>query len=126
MNKYETDVARLTPLAEKRAVPQQDLDNAVASVDVGKASVFSAQARVESAQLDLGYCDVRAPMTGLIGAKQVSIGELVGKGTPTLMATMSTLDPIWFYCNVGEARVPQGRQPRAAARARAWPTCPLP
>ena len=62
LNKYEADVARLKPLAEKRAVPQQDLDNAVASVDVGKASVLSAQARVESAELDLGYCDVRAPI----------------------------------------------------------------
>jgi membrane fusion protein (multidrug efflux system) len=104
LNKYEKDVARLTPLAQKRAIPQQDLDNAVASVDVGKASVLSAQARLESAQIDLGYCDVRAPLSGLIGAKQVSIGELVGKGQPTLMATISTLDPIWFYCNVSEAQ----------------------
>jgi membrane fusion protein (multidrug efflux system) len=100
--KYQADVARLKPLAEKRAVPQQDLDNALASVDVGKAAVFSAQARVESALLDLSYCNVLAPTNGLIGAKQVSIGELVGKGTPTLMATMSTLDPIWIYCNVSE------------------------
>ncbi|HUI61554.1 MAG TPA: efflux RND transporter periplasmic adaptor subunit, partial [Steroidobacteraceae bacterium] len=100
--KYRTDVARYQPLAEKRAVPKQVLDNALASVDVGKAAVFSAQARVESAVLDLGYCDVRAPISGLIGAKQVSIGELVGKGSPTLLATISTLDPIWFYCNVSE------------------------
>ena len=104
LNKYEKDVARLTPLAEKRAIPQQDLDNAVASVEVGKAGVLSAQARVESAQIDLGYCDVRSPISGLIGAKQVSIGELVGKGTPTLLATISTLDPIWFYCNVSEVQ----------------------
>src|SRR5262249_14010304 len=41
-------------------------------------------------------------VSGLIGAKQVSIGELVGKTVPTLMATISTLDPIWFYCNVSE------------------------
>lgn len=102
LKKYEADVARLRPLAEKRAVPQQDLDNALASVDVGNASVFSAKARVEAAQLDLSYCTVSAPTNGLIGAKQVSIGELVGKGQPTLMATMSTLDPIWIYCNVSE------------------------
>ena len=102
LNKYEKDVARLRPLAEKKAVPQQDLDNALASVDVGKASVLSAQAKVESATIDLGYCDVRAPISGLIGAKQVSIGELVGKGEPTLLATISKLDPIWFYCSVGE------------------------
>lgn len=107
--KYQADVNRLKPLAEKRAVPQQDLENALASVDVGNASVTSAWARVESAQLDLNYCKVHAPMNGLIGAKQVSIGELVGKGQPTLMATMSTLDPIWFYCNVSEAQYLRGQ-----------------
>ncbi len=104
LKKYEADVARLRPLAEKRAVPQQDLDNAIASVDVGMASVISAQARVDSAMLDLSYCDIRAPISGLIGAKQVSIGDLVGKGQPTLMATISTLDPMWFYCNVSEVQ----------------------
>lgn len=105
LNKYEKDVARLTPLATNRAIPQQDLDNAIASVEIGNASVLSAKAQVESAQLDVGYCDVRAPISGLIGAKQVSIGDLVGKGQPTLLATMSTLDPIWFYCNVTEVGI---------------------
>jgi len=110
LNKYEKDVARLTPLAERRAIPQQDLDNALASVEVGQAGVETAKARVESAQLDLGYCEVKAPITGLIGAKQVSIGELVGKGEPTLMATISTLDPIWFYCNVSEVEYIKAEQ----------------
>jgi membrane fusion protein (multidrug efflux system) len=102
LNKCEKDVARLQPLAEKRAIPQQDLDNAVASVDVSKANVLSAEARVESANIDLGYCDVKAPVSGLIGAKQVPVGSLVGKGQPTLLATISTLDPIWFYCALSE------------------------
>lgn len=104
LNKSEKDVARLTPLAVKRAIPQQDLDNAVASVEVGNASVLSAQAQMVSAQIDLGYCDVKAPRAGLIGAKQVSEGSLVGKGEPTLLATISQLDPIWFYCNVSEVQ----------------------
>lgn len=107
--KYHADVARLTPLYEKRAIPKQDLDNAEVSVEVGVAGVATATARVESAQIDLGYCDVTAPTTGLIGAKQVSIGELVGKGEPTLMATISTLDPIWFYCNVSEVEYLQAK-----------------
>jgi membrane fusion protein (multidrug efflux system) len=110
LKKYETDVARLEPLFAKNAIPKQDLDNALASVEVGRANVASAQSRVESAQLDLGYCDVRAPVTGLIGAKQVSIGDLVGKGEPTLLATMSTLDPIWFYCNVSEVEYLQAEE----------------
>lgn len=108
--KHETDVARLTPLAKKKAVPQQDLDNALAAVDVANAEIDSAQARVETAQLDLGYCDIRAPITGLIGAKQVSIGELVGKGQPTLLATISKLDPIWFYCAISEVQYLKAQQ----------------
>lgn len=71
-------------------------------MDVGKAGVETAVSKVESAKLNLGYCDVKAPISGLIGAKQVSIGDLVGKGEPTLLATISTLDPIWFYCTVSE------------------------
>ena len=57
---------------------------------------------MESALLDLGYCDVRAPQAGLIGARQVSLGELVGKGQPTLLATISTINPMWFYCAISE------------------------
>jgi RND family efflux transporter MFP subunit len=110
LNKYEKDVARLAPLAERKAIPQQDLDNAEASVEVGKAGVETASARVESAMIDLGYCDIKAPVAGLIGAKQVSIGELVGKGEPTLMTTISTLDPIWFYCNVSEVEYIKAEQ----------------
>ncbi len=104
LNKNEKDVARLKPLAEKRAIPQQDLDNAIASVAVGEGNVQSAEARVSSALIDLGYCDVRAPVSGLIGARQVPVGSLVGKGEPTLLATISQLDPIWFYCNVSEVQ----------------------
>jgi membrane fusion protein (multidrug efflux system) len=110
LNKYQKDVERYTDLYAKRAIPKQDLDNAEASVEVGMANVESAKAKVESAQLDLGYCEVKAPITGLIGAKQVSIGELVGKGQPTLLATMSTLDPIWFYCNVSEVEYIKAEQ----------------
>lgn len=101
-NKAEKDVERLTPLAERNAIPRQDLDNALAAVDVAKASIATATAKVQSAELDLGYCEIHAPVGGLIGATEVSMGELVGKGEPTLLATISQLDPIWFYSSVSE------------------------
>lgn len=110
LEKNKTDVARLVPLFEKNAIPKQDLDNAKASVAVGEAGVQSAIARVDSAKLDISYCQTKAPVSGLIGAKEVSIGDLVGKGEPTLMATISTLDPIWFYCNVSEVDYIQARE----------------
>lgn len=102
LRKYQADVNRLRPLADLKAIPRQDLDNAVAAVAVGEANVQSAEARVQSARLNLEYCDVRAPISGLIGARQVSLGTLVGKGQPTLLATISQLNPIWFYCAISE------------------------
>jgi membrane fusion protein (multidrug efflux system) len=110
LRKYQVDVERLQPLFEKRAIPKQDLDNALASVEVGEANVATAHARLVSAELDLGYCEITAPVSGLIGAKQVSIGELVGRGEPTLMTTISSLDPIWFYGNVSEVEYLQSRE----------------
>lgn len=124
LHKSQRDVARLTPLVTRGAVPQQDLDNAGAAVEAGLAGVESAMAHVESAQLDLGYCEIKSPVAGLIGAKEVSIGELVGRGQPTLMATISTLDPIWFYCNVSEVEYIQAEE-RSRALGRDVSTLPL-
>ena len=102
LSKSTIEVPRLTALAAQKAVPQKDLDTAVATKEANEANVASAEARVKSAELDLGYCDVKAPIAGRIGAKQVSIGTLVGKGEPTLLATISQVDPIWFYCSISE------------------------
>ncbi len=110
LHKYQKDVERIEPLVQKRAIPKQDLDNAKAAVDVGEAGVITARAKVQSAQIDLGYCEIKAPVSGLVGASQVSIGELVGKGEPTLLTTISTLDPIWFYCNVSEVEYLKAEQ----------------
>lgn len=100
--KSELDVARLTPLAAQSAVPQRELDAAKTSVEVNAANVQSAEAKLNSAELDLGYCDINAPLAGRIGAKEISVGSLVGKGEPTLLATISQTDPIWFYCSISE------------------------
>jgi membrane fusion protein (multidrug efflux system) len=100
--KSELDVARMTPLAAQNAIPQRDLDTAKTTLEVNLASVQSAEAKVKSAELDLSYCDIKAPLTGRIGAKEVAVGSLVGKGEPTLLATISQMDPIWFYCSISE------------------------
>jgi membrane fusion protein (multidrug efflux system) len=102
VSKHKLDVARLTPLAAQGAVPQRDLDTAKTALEIGEANVLSAQAQIKSAELDLGYCEIHAPLSGRIGAKDVSIGSLVGKGEPTLLTTISQIDPVWFYCYIGE------------------------
>ncbi len=102
LRKAQADLARIEPLKNTGAVSKMDLDKAVAAVDTGTAAVSAANAQVESAKLDLGYCKVMSPIAGLIGAKEVSEGDLVGKGEPTLLATLSSLNPIWSYCNISE------------------------
>jgi membrane fusion protein (multidrug efflux system) len=125
--KTQTDVNRYKPLAEAKAVPQVDLDNAVAANQVATAGVQAseaalrdtqlsqriaiqqAQAAVEAgraavtqAQLDLNYTTIKAPVDGIIGRLNVDEGNLVGRGEPTLLATMSTFDPIKVSATVSE------------------------
>ena len=68
---------------EKQLISTQDLDNALASERSTAAAVKQAQADVESAQLDLGYATVTAPIAGRAGRSQVTEGALVGQGEAT-------------------------------------------
>ena len=126
--KAKLDVARLKPLAQAKAVPQVDLDNALAAEQVTVAGVAAAEAAlkdtelnqrigiqqaqaaveagraaVTQAQLDLAYTTIKAPVSGIIGRLDVDEGNLVGRGEPTLLATMSTVDPIKVSTTVSEA-----------------------
>jgi membrane fusion protein, multidrug efflux system len=128
LGKADLDVNRLAPLAKENAVPQQDLDNALVAQVVGKsnvqasrasyenvvlnqrvttdqaqAAVMAGEAAVKNAELDLSYCTITAPMDGLIGQRMVSVGNLVGRGEPTLLATLSALDPLRVSFALSEA-----------------------
>lgn len=103
LGKAETDERRLKPLAERRAVPQQDYDNAAANLLAAQANVSAARANVVAAELDLGYTTIRSPIAGLIGKRLVAPGNLVGKGEATLLDTVSSIDPIRVNATVSEA-----------------------
>ena len=79
---------------------------ALAQRDSGQADVQSAQANEQQAEINLGYTNVTAPFDGVVTARQVSMGELVGAGSPpTTLATIVQLDPIWVNFNVSEKDV---------------------
>jgi membrane fusion protein, multidrug efflux system len=101
--KANNDVARYTPLAAKKAVSQQELDNAQAAQDAAKSRVEATKAAVEKATLDLGYTRVTSPIAGLVGTTEVKPGNLVGRGESTLLTTISQIDPILFIVGVTEA-----------------------
>jgi membrane fusion protein (multidrug efflux system) len=128
LGKADTDVRRLRPLAEQRAVPQQDYDNALANqqaaradveakkaaletarvnqksaIEQAEAAVEAAKATIDQAQLNISYCIIRSPIDGLIGKRDVAPGNLVGRGEATLLATVSSLNPLRVFLSVSEA-----------------------
>lgn len=127
LTRANQDVNRLTPLAKEKAVTEQDLDAALAAqksalaivdakranltnleaavkytIERAKAEVSASEARVTQAKLDLSYCDIYAPISGVIGFLQVDEGNLVGRGDATLLATVSAADPLLVDFSVSE------------------------
>jgi membrane fusion protein (multidrug efflux system) len=105
----ELDVERYTPLAKEQAASQQDLDNSVqnnlaalATVATAKAQIKSAEAAVESAQLNLGFTRLTSPIDGIAGTAQLQVGALVSQSTGAV-TTVSTVDPIKVYFTVSES-----------------------
>ena len=94
---------RYRPLAAKQAVSQQDLDNAEAGLREAAATIASAKAAVDEAKLNLGYCRITSPVEGVAGTALVRVGNLVGQDVPTLLTTVSDLDPMRVTFPISEA-----------------------
>ena len=92
--KAERDVQRLRPLYEQNAASQLDLDNAVAALDMARASVAMSKADLQQAELELSYTVVRSPLTGYISERYADIGSLVGKSNSTRLATVVKSDTV--------------------------------
>ena len=103
LTKAQNDVTRYTPLVAKKAVSQQELDNALSARDAATAEVEAGRATVEKARLDLGYTTVVSPIDGLAGTTLVKAGNLVGRGESTLLTTVSQIDPVLFRAGISEA-----------------------
>jgi membrane fusion protein (multidrug efflux system) len=93
--------AEATVAANQAALSQAEADYQH-NISKAESSVAVAQAALAEANLNLGYTRMYAPTTGRIGRAEVKIGAFVGKGEPTLLATMSQIDPIWVYFAVSE------------------------
>ena len=100
--KSQQDTNRFGPLWQRHAISRQQYDDALANERAASASMKTARAAVDGAKLQLGYTRIRAPMEGLIGKTEVKPGNLVGQGSPTLLTTLSSLDPIHVRFSVSE------------------------
>ena len=128
LGKDRADVARYRPLVEQQAIPKQDLDTALSreqasaagvaaaeatlkdsilaqrtAIQLAEAAVESGKAAVTQADLNVKYTTIESPINGIISKLSVDTGNLVGKGEPTLLATVSAVDPIYADFAITEA-----------------------
>jgi membrane fusion protein (multidrug efflux system) len=111
------DVERDTPLAAARAIARGQLDNDIQAKLAAAASVDSAKAAVQTAQLNLEFTKVRSLTDGIAGIARGQLGDLVGPST--LLTSVSRLDPIKAYVAISEREYLQfvgGVDGTAAAR----------
>lgn len=86
---------RYKPLMEANAISKQDYINAVAAWKTAEADVATSKATIQSAQINLGYASVTAPISGRIGRSLVTEGALVGQGDATQLAVIQQINPMY-------------------------------
>lgn len=96
LDQTENEVKRFRELIAVNAVSKQAADNAESAVAVASADLLAAKAARATAELNLGYATVTAPISGRTGRAQVTEGALVGQNDATLLAVIQQLDPIYF------------------------------
>src|SRR3954454_5653222 len=101
----QADFERQQELVQRQAASKAAYDTSVANRDNAKAKLAQAQADTKQAQINLDYTNVVAPFDGVVTARQVSIGELVGTGGTQVLATIVQLDPIYVNFNASERDV---------------------
>ena len=115
LRQAELDFKRQSELVQRQAVSQATLDQSTATYDNARANLQQAQANTRLAAVNYGYTTVAAPFDGTVSRHLVSIGELVGAASPTHLATIVQIDPIYVNFNVNEQDV---LRIRAEARRR--------
>jgi RND family efflux transporter MFP subunit len=96
---------RTAELRKKDFEPASTYDQRVSDLKVASAAVESAKAAIRSAELNVGFSRITAPLTGRISNHQVSIGNLISgsdSATTPAMTTIVSLDPIYFYFDMSE------------------------
>jgi membrane fusion protein (multidrug efflux system) len=88
------NLARTETLIKSGTVTQKSLDDATAAAHDAQGQLAAASAAVRNAELNLSYTKVHSPIDGVAGLARVRVGNLVGQADPTLLTTVSTLDPM--------------------------------
>lgn len=92
--KAKSDLDMIEPLAKMNAVSQRELVAAKATYKASVAGVDASNASLQNARIELGYCRIVAPISGLIGISKVRVGDYVQPGANTVLNTISDLGDV--------------------------------
>ena len=110
LKQNEAEYERQADLASRAVASKAQLDNATANRDSAQAKLMQAKGDTAQAAINLGYTEVKAPFDGIVTARQVSLGELVGANGPTQLATIVATDPIYVNFNISEQDTLRARE----------------
>jgi len=99
-----SNLNRIRPLAKKKAVAQKDLDDAEGFYRESAAAVEQASARVVQAELELGYCTITTPLSGLSSFAVMQEGAYIGMGD-SLLTYVAQLEPMWVEFSISENQI---------------------
>jgi membrane fusion protein (multidrug efflux system) len=102
LGKAKSDLDMIEPLAKINAVSQRELVAAKSAYDAAQAKIQSAQAGLENAKIQLGYCRIKAPISGLIGISKVRVGDYVTPGPGSVINTISDMTDIRVRFTISE------------------------
>ena len=103
------DLNRQLALQQRQVASEAKLDESRSKRDSTLAALEQAKGQVQQAKINLGYTEIKSPFAGVVTARLVDPGSLVGAGGPTKLATIVQIDPIYVNFNVNEQQVLQIR-----------------
>jgi RND family efflux transporter MFP subunit len=118
LEQAQRDVERYTDLVARNATPIVTLNNAQTLVNVSRATAESNRAQLESLKVQLGFCTIRAPITGRISMANVKVGNFVRQADTAPMATIIQTAPVYVSFTVPQKNLPAIREALAAKTAR--------
>ncbi|MFA6083506.1 efflux RND transporter periplasmic adaptor subunit [Mucilaginibacter sp.] len=98
----QLEIDKLTPLVQNRVVSDYQLKTAESAKEVAMGSLEQAKADVATAQINLGYTLIKAPVNGYIGRVQRKQGSLVGPADPTALTDLSDVHQLHVFFALGE------------------------
>jgi RND family efflux transporter MFP subunit len=108
----ETTLERVKEAFKQGGASDLEVREQQAARDEAQAALDLSRAKLEQAQLDLDYCEVRSPIDGRVGRNLVDVGNLVGRGESTLLAEVVEISPAYVSLDVSESDVLKVRRMR--------------